>query len=99
MNNKEITESRSCHTFDIKTIIVTIIGWYSAKTFLLIPSYRGTPLYIIKKFGRKEITPANHVKFLGALLNETLSWRFHLVELSRKLASSVGNRNQDNMFL
>ena len=45
---------------------------------------------IILKFGCKKITCANHVKFLGALLDETLSWRYHLVELSRMLASSVG---------
>ena len=45
---------------------------------------------IILKFGRKKITHANHVKFLGVLLDETLSWRSHLIELSRKLARSVG---------
>ena len=45
---------------------------------------------IILKFGRKKITNANHVKFLGVLLDETLSWRSHLIELSRKLARSVG---------
>ena len=28
---------------------------------------------IILKFGRKKITRANHVKFLGVLLDETLS--------------------------
>ena len=36
------------------------------------------------------ITPANHVKFLSVLIDETLSWRSHCVELSRKLARSVG---------
>ena len=45
---------------------------------------------IILKFGCKEITHANHVKFLSVLLGETLSWKSHLVELSRKLPSSVG---------
>ena len=30
---------------------------------------------IILKFGRKKITHANHVKFLGVRLDETLSWR------------------------
>ena len=30
------------------------------------------------------------MKFLGVLLDETLSWRSHLVELSRKFARSVG---------
>ena len=30
---------------------------------------------IILKFGRKKIIHANHVKFLGVLLDETLRWR------------------------
>ena len=34
--------------------------------------------------------PANHVKFLGVLLDETLSWKFHLIELSRKLSRDAG---------
>ena len=45
---------------------------------------------IIIKFGRKHISRSDNVKFLGVLLDETLSWRSHLVELSRKLARSVG---------
>ena len=44
---------------------------------------------IILKFGHKKITHANHVKFLGVLLDETLSWRFYLIELSRKLADQL----------
>ena len=44
---------------------------------------------VILKFGRKKIMRASHVKFLGVLLDETLSWRSHLVELSRKLSRSV----------
>ena len=44
---------------------------------------------VILKFGRKKITRASHVKFLGVLLDETLSWRSHLVELSKKLVRSV----------
>ena len=42
------------------------------------------------KFGCKKITQADHVRFLGVLLDETLSWKPHLVKLSRKLARSVG---------
>ena len=45
---------------------------------------------IILKFGRKKITHANHMKFFGVLLDETLGWRSHLIELSRKPARSVG---------
>ena len=36
---------------------------------------------------QKIITRANHFKFLGVLLDETLSWKF---ELSRKLSRSLG---------
>ena len=45
---------------------------------------------IILKFDRKKISRANKVKFPGVLLDETLSWKPHLVELSRKLARSIG---------
>ena len=44
---------------------------------------------VILKFGRNKIMRASHVKFLGVLLDETLSWRSHLIELSRKLARPV----------
>ena len=39
---------------------------------------------------RKDISRSDNVKFLGVLLDETLSWRSDLVALSRKLARSVG---------
>ena len=42
------------------------------------------------KVWMQKITRANHVKFLGVLLDETLSWKFNLIELSRKLPRSVG---------
>ena len=42
------------------------------------------------KFGRKKISQGDHVRFLGVLLDETLGWKPHLVQLSRKPARSVG---------
>ena len=45
---------------------------------------------IIIELGRKHISRSDNVKFLGVILDETLSWRSHPVELSRKLARSVG---------
>ena len=45
---------------------------------------------IIIKFGLKHISRSDSVKFLGVLLDESLSWRSHLVEISRKLARSAG---------
>ena len=46
---------------------------------------------IVLQFGHKK-NRANHVEFLGVLLdeNETLSWKYHLIELSRKWSRSVG---------
>ena len=44
---------------------------------------------ITLKFGHKKISQADHVRFLGVLLDETLGWKPHLVELSIKLARSV----------
>ena len=50
------------------------------------------PLYenITIKFGKQHVTKANHVKFLGLLLDENLSWKHHLSELSRKLTRTCG---------
>ena len=50
------------------------------------------PLYenITIKFGKQHVTKANHVKFLGLLLDENLSWKHHLSELSKKLARTCG---------
>ena len=45
---------------------------------------------IIIKCGCKHISRSDNVKFLGVLLDETLSWRSRLVELSRRQARSVG---------
>ena len=53
------------------------------------PSRKLTEPFVLK-FGRKKIFRTDHVKFLGILLDETLGWKPHLLELSRKLARSVG---------
>ena len=45
---------------------------------------------IALKLGHKKFTQADHVRFFGVLLDETLGWKPHLVELSRKFARSVG---------
>ena len=34
----------------------------------------------------QKITRANHVKFLSVVLDKTLSWKFHLIELSRSVS-------------
>ena len=43
----------------------------------------------VLKFGRKKIFWTDHVKFLGVLLDGTLGWKPHRLELSRKLARSI----------
>ena len=45
---------------------------------------------IVLKFGRKKISRTDHVRFLGVLLDQTLGWKPHLVELSKRLSRSVG---------
>ena len=48
------------------------------------------PQDIVIKIGKKHIIRANYVKFLGLLLDENLSWKYHLSELSKKLARTCG---------
>lgn len=42
------------------------------------------------KFGKLPIKQTSYVKFLGVLLEENLSWKYHLTELSKKLARICG---------
>ncbi len=42
------------------------------------------------KIGKKLIKRVKFVKFLGLLLDEHLSWKYHLSELSKKLARTCG---------
>ena len=42
------------------------------------------------KIGKKQIKRVKFVKFLGILLDEHLCWKYHLSELSKKLARTCG---------
>ena len=42
------------------------------------------------KIGKFPIKQTCYVKFLGVLLDENLSWKYHLTELSKKLARTCG---------
>ena len=42
------------------------------------------------KIGKKHIKRVKFVKFLGILLDEHLSWKYHLSELAKKLARTCG---------
>ena len=46
--------------------------------------------HIVLKIGRKKMKEESYVKFLGIMLNSDLSWKFHLAELSKKLARTAG---------
>ena len=51
---------------------------------------RKVTLPIFLKIGRRKIKEENYVRFLGVLLDSTLSWKYHMSELSKKLARTVG---------
>ena len=42
------------------------------------------------KIGKEQVNQAKYVKFLGLLLDENLNWKYHLSELSKKLARTSG---------
>ena len=46
--------------------------------------------HIVLKIGNKKIKQESYVKFLGVLLDLSLSSKFHLAELSKKLARTAG---------
>ena len=53
-------------------------------------SVDSTPLNIAIKIGKKHIAKVKYIKFLGVLLDEHLTWRYHITELSKKLARTCG---------
>ena len=53
-------------------------------------SSRNVPSDSTIKIGKKHIKRVKFVKFLGLLLDEHLSWKYHLSELSKKLARTCG---------
>ena len=44
------------------------------------------PDHINIKFGKKNVSRAKYVKFLGILLDEHLTWKYHISELHKKLS-------------
>ena len=49
-----------------------------------------SPETICIKIEKFPIKQTHYVKFLGVLLDENLSWKYHLTELSKKLARTCG---------
>ena len=48
------------------------------------------PDLIPLKFGKKPVKMTKYVKFLGILVDEHLSWKYHICELRKKLARTTG---------
>ena len=48
------------------------------------------PEPIVIRFCRKKIQREKYVKFFGVLLDENLSWKYHINELSKKLSRTIG---------
>ena len=42
------------------------------------------------KIGKQYIQRCKYVKFLGVLMDEHLTWKFHITELCKKLSKAVG---------
>ena len=42
------------------------------------------------KIGNHHVKQTCYIKFLGVLLDENISWKYHLIELSKKLARTCG---------
>ena len=59
--------------------------------FVLFHSASRVPSRTIKiKIGNKRIVEENYVKFLGVLVDSTLSWKPHIKELTKKLTKITG---------
>ena len=51
---------------------------------------RGIDEFIRIEFGSKTLTRVDYIKYLGVLVDSTLSWKPHITELSKKLARTTG---------
>ena len=59
--------------------------------FIILKSpQRSLPETVSIKTGKFPIMRNCYVKFLGVLLDENLSWKYHIAELSKKLARTCG---------
>ena len=62
------------------------------------PGNKVPPNYAIK-IGNKHISKAKYVKFLGLLLDEHLTWSYHLCQLSKKLSRTCGILHKIRRYL
>ena len=63
----------------------------SKTNYIIFHSYADSiPLNTVIKIGKKHIAKVKYIKFLGVLLDEHLTWRYYISELSKKLARTCG---------
>ena len=53
---------------------------------IFLSSTDSIPFNIAVKIGKKHIAKVKYIKFLGVLLDEHLTWRYHITELLKELA-------------
>ena len=83
--NKELNKVKSwldCNKLALNINKINFVLFHSPRKQL--------PELINLKFGKKSIKRATYVKFLGVLVDEHLSWNFHINELCKKLSRTTG---------
>ena len=67
------------------------LSWNISKTNCIIfhSSADSIPNIVIK-IGKKHFAKVKYIKFLGVLLDQHLTWRYHITEISKKLARTCG---------
>ena len=82
------TELRKVHRW---LIINKLALSVEKSNFVLFHSASRVPSRTIKiKIGNKRIAEEKYVKFLGVLVDSTLSWKPHIQELTKKLTKITG---------
>ncbi|MCP4484330.1 MAG: reverse transcriptase family protein [Flavobacteriaceae bacterium] len=83
--NKELSKVKSwldCNKLALNIDKTNFVLFHSPRKIL--------PDQINIKFGHKKVSRAKYVKFLGILLDEHLSWKYHITELHKKLSKTSG---------
>ena len=83
--NKELSKVKSwldCNKLALNIDKTNFVLFHSPRKII--------PDQINIKFGYKKVSRAKYVKFLGVLLDEHLSWKYHITELHKKLSKTSG---------
>ena len=72
---------------DVNTLSLNI----DKTNFIIFKSPQHSSLETVNsKIGNQPVKQSRYVKFLGVLFDENLSWKYHISELSKKLARTCG---------